>query len=70
MNDEKNSGADKIVGSSDVLACELCNGQGWTCEPECCRKGRYGCGSRGCNGPDPAQVECEPCNGTGKRAND
>lgn len=43
--------------------CPTCEGLGYTVEPSCCGRGTvHGC----CGDPDPMQVQCQPCNGTGE----
>lgn len=48
------------------IDCPECNGVGWTCEAVCCGRAHDVCGGRGCTGPDPEQVGCDNCNGTGR----
>lgn len=44
------------------VVCPDCSGNGFTVEPICCENLslEYGC----CNTPEPAQKECERCNGS------
>jgi hypothetical protein len=51
----------KGVSAEEVyIKCHNCNGDGYTIEAECCRKGEEQC----CGIPIPIQVECEHCKNT------
>jgi hypothetical protein len=44
--------------------CEVCQGDGWVAEPECC--GNPSEHGACCGSPVPIQVLCENCGGTGR----
>lgn len=44
-----------------MATCQRCNGDGWTVEPVCCGRTTPCCGQ-----PDPEQVQCAVCAGTGQ----
>ena len=61
--------ADAALASSGVPAaepCPVCSGDGWTREISCCLA--YLPGGECCDEPEPDQVECATCNGTGLAA--